>query len=249
LKARLIYAAKLDQLRSEIGRNLGLYRSGDFDFLEVDSSFWFEHDLKIDEAALKELRASSPDSLREAENCKALYAALSSLRPYEARDERLWVYLTHTKLLEYTRSRWPLPADDEEAIKHVTKHFFAGDKRQIERDNAASRLWWMAHLCARIPSLSIDDALEAFLFRSDVRANIIERPTSSQCVELFSAIITLLSTSFKGKKYMFQRDIFRSFMREVNSVGGFKLLDCLTSKQVGSILDDIIKQQLQLPSL
>jgi Family of unknown function (DUF6339) len=177
------------------------------------------------------------------------FKALSKLTGYEARDERFWSYLTHTLLLDYTRRRWPLPAGKAAAVAHVKKHFFARDKRQVERDNAASRLWWMARLCERVTSLPLKDCLEVLLFRSDVRANIIERPTASQCPELFSAIISKLHVSLNGEQKLFDRAIFRPFMRKLNSIGGVMLLDCMNEQQLASIVSGIIKNDFGLQSL
>lgn len=111
---------------------------------------------------------------------------MSELSPYEARDERLWAHITHTHMLEYARKRWPIPEDPVAAVGHIRAHFFAKEQRQIERDNAASRLWWMAHLCGRVRGLELSDTLKVFLYRTDVRASIIERPTVSQNRNLFS---------------------------------------------------------------
>lgn len=247
--ARFLRYSTLEELRNQVSSNLDAYRSGDFKHVQVDGAWWFEHPVSIDEGKLACLLPPDGQDLHEPENCELLYSALKALSPYEARDERLWSYLTHTSLLTYTRARWPIPADDEAAVAHVQKHFFARDKRQIERDNAASRLWWMAHLCARVPNLSLSDALQAFLFRSDVRANIIERPTSSQSTELFGAIIGRLSQSFAGDKRLFERSMFRKFMREINSVGGFKLLDCMSAQQVDTTLSGILVEKLELVNL
>ncbi|MDO9151888.1 MAG: DUF6339 family protein, partial [Methylotenera sp.] len=89
-----------------------------------------------------------------------------------ARDERVWVRLTHIELLHYSRTRWPIPNKDEAAIAHIQKHFFARSARGIERDNAVSRLWWMATVASKVEGLKAAEALEALLFQSDVRANI-----------------------------------------------------------------------------
>lgn len=248
-KVRFLRHSALDELRGRVGENLAAYRSGDFSFLSVDTSLWFETTIEIDEEALAGLRIPQGQDQQEPENCAILYKAMEFVSPYEARDERLWTYLTHTDLLEYSRRRWPIPSNDEEAVAHIRKHFFARDKRQIERDNAASRLWWMAHLCARVPMLTLEQSLEAFLFRTDVRANIIERPTSSQSVDLFGAILRRLSESFSGKKLLFERRTFRRFMREINSVGGFKLLDCLRPEQIDTMLDEIVAERLKLTNL
>ena len=249
MKARFLRYAALEDLRDQVASNLSSYRSGNFNHIEVDGSWWFEHEAQIDEEKLINLKSPAGQNLYEVENCELFYGAMKEISPYDARDERLWVYLTHTILLDYTRRRWVIPSDDELAIAYIRKHFFARDKRQVERDNAASRLWWMAHLCARIPSVAFNDALKVFLFKSDVRASIVERPTSSQSLEVFGAIVNRLSTSLGGEQLLFERDTFRNFMRELNSVGGFKLLDCMTKKQVESTLDVIIHDRLALAVL
>lgn len=249
MKARLLKAASLDQLRSSIANNLQFYRGGSFDYLEADPAFWFEHDVEIDLDALQGLKAPSGGSHYEVENCELVYAALKALSPYDARDERFWVYLSHTALLDHARRRWPIPTDDTAATAHIAKHWFGRDKRQIERDQVGSRLWWMGHLCSRIEDVDPDLALRAFLFKSDVRANLIERPTVSQSVGLFGGIVKLLSQSFNGKQALFRREAFRDFMRAVNSVGGYRLLDCLAKAEVDGLLEAIVSENLQLSEL
>lgn len=249
MKARLLRVAALDELRASIARNLDAYRNGNFDFLIDDPAFFFEHTVDIDIEALASLTAPSGGSFYEVENCEKVFAALNGLSPYDARDERFWVYLSHTALLDHARRRWPIPHDDAEAVSHIAKHWFARDKRQIERDQVGSRLWWMGHLCSRVDGVDPDLALRAFLFRSDVRANLIERPTVSQSVGLFSAIVRRLTLSFSGKQKLFERTAFRRLMMEINSVGGYRLLDCLAPSEIDRILDKIIVERLQLQEL
>ena len=248
-KVRFLRSTTLEDLRANIKDNLHLYREGDFTHLTVDTSHWFEMDIDIDEAKLSEIKAPANGNLFEVENCVIAHEALANITPYEARDERLWSYLTHTSLLEHTRDRWGIPVDEQEAINHIKKHFFARDKRQIERDNAASRLWWMGHLCSRIKTIELSDALSAFLFKSDVRANIIERPSTSQSVSLFTALVKKLAESRDGNKKLFERETFRRMMVEINSVGGSKLLDCLDTSQAEILLDGIIKHRLQIQAV
>jgi hypothetical protein len=248
-KLRLLRSAVLEELRTNIRRNLTAYRKGGFETLCADPANWFEHQVEYDEAGLAKLRAPTSKSYFEVENCDTLYTAMQGLSPYEARDERLWAYLSHSSLLTHARVRWPVPEDDKDAVQHIAKHFVARDKRGVERDNVGSRLWWMAHLCARVTTIDRQVALRAFLFRSDVRANIVERPTTSQCSELFSALIRRLASSLDGGQKLFERAIFRSLMTEINSVGGYKLLDCLSATHVDAILNDIIGNKLKLTKI
>lgn len=155
---------------------------------------------------------------------KLILKALGNLKPYVARDLRMWCYLTHMNLLSYSRSRWPIPTNDEDAVSHIRRHFFGEGNRGIERDNAVSRLWWMAYICSRAEGLDIDNALDAFLYRGDVRANIIERPTTSQNVQVLSAVLRELSDSLASDKTFHE---LRHAMKRINLKGGYVLLDAL----------------------
>lgn len=237
-KIRLLRARTIQQLRLDIGSNLERYRTGNFDFLEADPANYFESAQDYDDLKLAELTCEA-DNHREVECCMAIYAAMKGIPLYLARDSRIWVYLTHTVLLDYARKRWPIPDDDEKAAKHIQQHFFASGNRAIERDNAASRLWWMASLCDRVEGLTLEQSLSAFLYKYDVRANIIERPTTSQSIPVFSAVIHKLHKSLveDDQKELFERDKFRNVMKQLNLRGGVKLLGSLSPETISGIVD------------
>jgi hypothetical protein len=170
---RYLKADTLEALRDSIEDNLERYRDGTFAdlFKDLDDSTRLLPG-DFDVSRLSELRSPIPDELFDAENSKLVYDALSALTPLQAREERIWVFLTHTSCLDYTRARWPIPASTEKAVKHVKAHFFAPSLRAVERDNSISRLWWMGMIAGRATGLSADEALEVLMFRTDVRANV-----------------------------------------------------------------------------
>jgi hypothetical protein len=239
MKVRLLRASKLKDLISQIDSNLSLYRTGNFSFLATDPAYYFEIAHEIDHEGLAKVECSESDH-KEAINCRTIFEAMKTITPYLARDERIWVYLTHTFLLDYARKRWPIPEDDEKAVNHIKNHFFAVGARGFERDNAASRLWWMAFLCNRVSDLPINDALESLLYQYDVRANIIERPTTAQSLYLFSAILKKLNESYKSDKKLFEREKFREVMKQLNLRGGIKLLGAMDEKYVQRTIEEII---------
>lgn len=243
MKARYLKRAVVGQLWDDIPNALSAYRSGDFSHLLADATTYFEGGFEVAGEELETLSVEE-NSLAETQSCKVLLAALPGLSPYEGRDERFWVYLTHTHLLNYTRDRWPIPDDDEKAVAVIKRHFFARGQRGFERDNAASRLWWMGHLCQRVQGVPFDEALKVFLFRSDVRANIIERPTVAQNTQIFSAIIKFLRASSINDEAIFHRDLFRPLMMRLNSVGGARLLDSMSEVQVSALLSELLQAQL-----
>ncbi len=172
-----------------------------------------------------------------------------SLNPLQAREERIWAYLCHFDGLEYMRARWPIPDDDKEAVKHILTHYFATSARAIERDNGISRLWWMGFIANRAQGLKLAEALKVLMYRADVRANIIERPTTSASVPVFSAILRQLKSSFGGKKHLHEREYFRACMKEINSVGGVQLLDSLGSGHLDNLMKSIISSRLGLTKI
>ncbi|WP_147306703.1 MULTISPECIES: DUF6339 family protein [unclassified Wenzhouxiangella] len=250
MKLRICKTSVVEELRSRVPDNLDKYRSGDFSFLETDTSSFIQLDIDVDEEAISNLLttldAPVDDYQSEVRSAISVFNAMSSVSPYLARDERMWVYLAHTSGLEYSRQRWPIPEDEEKAVKYIRTHFFAATARQIERDNAISRLWWVAYLCSRVESVSLQKALEAFLYRADVRANIVERPTTSQSLRTFDAVVTRLSESLQTGKELFDREQFRQSMVELNLLGGIKLLEALPSSQLNDMLSTILpKKNLQ----
>ena len=119
MNIRFARTATVEALRGEIRRNLPLYREGDFAYLELDSAHYFELPVISNPDALTRLTLPvSKEELFEVENCLATFELLGGLSPYDARDERLWVYLSHTSYLEYSRARWPIP---EESYRSCAK--------------------------------------------------------------------------------------------------------------------------------
>jgi hypothetical protein len=237
-KIRLLRSRIAQLLMKDIASHLERYRTGTFDFLEADPASYFEIELEFDELKL-DLVTCEIDDHKEVECCMAIYDSMGALPPYLARDPRIWVNLTHVNLLEYSRKRWPIPEDDEKAEAHIRKHFFANGTRGIERDNSASRLWWMASLCSRVEELTHEESLKAFLHQYDVRANIIERPTTSQSVPVFSTVIRKLHEALLNKdEKLFERERFRSVMKQLNLRGGVKLLGALDQETLKTIVEE-----------
>jgi hypothetical protein len=89
--------------------------------------------------------------------------------------------------------------------------------------------------------LTLADALTSLLYQYDVRANIIERPTTSQSTPILSAILNKLNESYKGDKALFERENFRAFMKKLNLQGGVMLLEALDEDEIGHIVDECMK--------
>lgn len=237
IKLPLFRAVAVATLYNNIEANLERYRSGDFEHLVNDPSQFIESKCEIDEDELVHVHCTEDDN-NEADCTMALNRGLVGITPYLARDERLWVRMTHVELLHYSRTRWPIPTDDEKAVAHIKKHFFARGSRGLERDNAASRLWWMAHLCKKVGGLTLRESLAALQFQSDVRANIVERPSTSQNSKLLSAILRQLHQSLNSDQKLFERARFRALMKWLNVQGGVRLLDIMSDDLLETLVEE-----------
>ena len=58
-----------------------------------------------------------------------------------------------------------------------------------------------------------------------------------------------LHASYLGEKKLFERNVFRPFMMRLNSIGGVKLLDCMSEKQLANVIGNVIERDLELASL
>jgi hypothetical protein len=80
-------------------------------------------------------------------NAEAVYSYLGSMKAVYAADPRVWAAMTHTECWEYSRWRFPLPANPQKARDHVRSHWFVnGAGLAALRRNAVARLWWAAAL-------------------------------------------------------------------------------------------------------
>lgn len=237
----------LEELRRSASENLDRYRSGNFDDFFTDAQYFRELQGSFDVAELKKLKEPDGDNLYDVENSIIVFKTLNNLTPMQAREERLWAYLTHFECIDYTRKRWPFRRGDD--ATHFKAHFFASSSRGLERDNALSRLWWMGYVADQIKDMELEEALTVLLYKTDVRAQVIERPTTSTSMNVFSAILFVLKKSFEGKKLLHDRKNFRPFMIEINSIGGVRLLDYLDVKSLTKIFEKIISTKLKLKEI
>ncbi len=249
MHARFLREKAAAELRSDILSNLHKYRTDGFNHLLVDDTLSFETTIEFDENIVSELYSPSGKVLYEVENSLIVFKMFPDLTPYVAADERFWTMLSHTVLLPHARVRWPIPSNDEKAIKHIAAHWFARNQRQLERDNVGSRLWWMAKLCSRVDDLPLEKTLAVFLRKADVRANLVERPTTALSIPVFRTVIAALAKSFDGKGKLFERGPFRRLMVKLNGLGGYTLLDALEPRVLETTIEKIIKNDLKLSSV
>jgi len=256
MELKLFHQVTLAQLMQDIQDNLHTYKNGSFSYVQEDETLSFSLGVSssIDLDMLKPIfeyngKDSSP-SERAATDIvfSALtYKAISGIDPSVARDPRLWNYLSHTYFLNYIRNRYPIPLEDEKAVKEVRSHFFCtNEMRSIERNHGVSRLWWHGYIVNRVDELGLDEALKAFLSKTDVRASILERPTTAQNVNVLTGILKALHKSLQSDSALFERKTFRELMKQINLWGGMILLGDLDQDDIDIKISEL-KERVMAP--
>ena len=138
------------------------------------------------------------------------------------------------------------PATPGQAARRVRNHFFARDNRAFIRDNGVSRLWWLGFIAHEVEPAAPHAFLELLLHRQDVRSALIERPSVSMNRQVLRGINAIMREYWEQDRALFERDVFREWMKGLNRRGGVVLLDVLTQAQLALLLREEAKLALSL---
>lgn len=227
----------LDELNGGVESNIERYKSGDFLDLEETNGWRIDvNSVQIDHDLLNKLNDFDDGS--EIEHSLILFNALKGMTPSLAREERIWVRLSHIECLQFARKRWLKSKSGDELIKAVKIHFFAKTLDQCRDDNAISRLWWNAWIASAISPNDVERALSRLFQNTDVRLNVIERPGIAVRKPILEGILTQIDKDpwlFQDKK-----ENFRSFMRVLNRLGGGVLFEALEQEEIDAIFANYV---------
>jgi hypothetical protein len=216
--SRLLYVGQqiANDLKSGIEGNISRYRSGDFLDLEAAGDWRIPLSLDVDLSDLSDL-STEGGAEHEITNSLLVGHALGGLTPTLARENRIWVRLSHVECLEYSRERWlQAGMDDEALVAAVAKHFFAPTLTGCRDDHAISRLWWNHRIAKQIMPDNPARVLKVILARADIRLNFLERPGLAARQSLAKGIVRALE---KNSELLGGEQLFRQFMKQVNLRG------------------------------
>ena len=244
MKARYLKHTKYEELKKNIEDSshdlasiVSKYsRNDSFDDVIGNSDFNSTESFMIDESLFASLKVSDDKNeryLNDARNADKLYRSIK-VSPTFATNHYFWSYLCHTFGKEYITKRWSpdnkwdisTKKASKKTISHIYTHFFVrgGEKRGLIR-NGLSRLWWDGHLANILDMDDINsiEILKVINYRADIRASMLERPTSIINIELLKALVIVLKEYIDGDNCP-ERNVFRDMMKEINLIGGNELL-------------------------
>lgn len=235
---KLLYVGQqiADDLKNKISENIERYREGNFVDLEVAGDWRIP--LSFD-ADLEELRELVPDGGPENEirNSITVGHVLGKLTPTLARENRIWIRLSHVECLEYSRQRWlQEKKDDEQLVKDVSKHFFAPTLTGCRDDHSISRLWWNHHIAKQVMPENPARALKKLLALADIRQGLVERPGIGARPSLCRSIVRLL----EKEERLVEGKLFGQFMKKVNLMGAGIAFEVWTEDKIDRFMEECL---------
>ncbi|HGM5515980.1 DUF6339 family protein [Stenotrophomonas maltophilia] len=233
--SKLLYVGEqvAGDLRGSVTENLDRYRAGDF--LDLESAGNWRIPLSVD-AELSELSKLATDGTpaSEIQNSLIVGHALGHISPSIARENRLWVRMSHVEGLRYSRARWISDdSTEEKCAADIITHFFAPTLTACRDDHAISRLWWNYHIARQIDSENIGSVLRHILHRADIRLNFIERSAMASRPSFSRGVVRLLATE---KGLLEDEKLFREFMKQMNLDGAGLAFEVIPEVRIDALM-------------
>ncbi len=232
---KFLSEGRLSELADSIHENLERYANGDFLDLEHENGWAIETAaVTIDLELLGKLDGTSRAASADIENSLILYKALNGMTPALARDERIWVRLSHIECLDYARARWLSGYTGDDLEKQVRLHMFAPNLTAIRDDNALSRLWWNVHIATIADPEDPEGALQLILKTADIRNNFVERTGTVSRRPLARAVVRAM----RNDPWITSSErAFREFMKALNRNGGGVLFEALEESEADKLIE------------
>lgn len=242
MSIKILKQSQLNKLYEDIDANLDEYLYGDFKEYVNNEEFTYQHDgQSFDIDKLSSISGGRDD---DAKNARIIFDALEGLTPFLAKDLRFWAYLSHTYLFEYIKERWPIKEEwsRERKVHHIRLHYFVLNKsydREIERDNAISRLWWTAFMAKKMSQIELSEAINILFRDLDVLSNAFGRPSSSSNKNLLFSVMNRINDSQNNDRALVKNRIYRNFFKDINIFGGSRIVPAMSDYNLDKALDAI----------
>ena len=195
-------------------------------------------------------QAKSWTENNDRKNCDVIFAALPGLTPVEATDERIWVSLCFNQFNDYVNARWPVKdqtatgASQKSLSSALLSHRFTGTTRTRWRDNAISRLWWMAYYADSFEDLDSSSTLNILCLDSDLVASFLGRPWTANNRIVAKCLINELHAKYSIRDSPpFSRFKFRETLKEIDLRSGRLLLGSLNESKIITLVSEIFSSK------
>lgn len=188
------------------------------------------------------------------EHALQVYSWIGPLSETEARDPRLWAWMSHVPFADYTRARWPVPTDDPKRTRNsILDHWFVrGEGRASLRRHSIARLWWGVHLTQApwehddaLAALRTDDPYvytRVLLGNQDVFFHTLEREFGSNH-RILIAMLDVIRRSSRAPG-----PLVEWLAKEANLACRYRELDLLPIEELISLLESLAALETEAPA-
>lgn len=232
--SRLLYVGQqvADFLADNLEKHVDRYRESGFEDLEASGDWRIPLSIRADLEPLKDLVLGKG---REAEvrNSMLVGGVLASMTPSLAREDRIWIRLSHVEAIQYSRERWLRNLPEDRVAEAARKHFFASSWTGCRDDHAISRLWWNHHIAASLRPEDPESALRLILSTADIRSSLIERAQIGSRIPLAKGILRRLDQDERLKA---SESAFRGFMKVLNIRAAGRYIEAWSEVRIDDLL-------------
>ena len=135
----------------------------------------------------------------------SFYDSLEDVTARAATDERMWAWITHFRLHEYSLKRWRRQKNTD-LTRYVRAHWFVGSRGEgLWLYNTAARTWWIAHTAVRAAKASggaftVKEALADFATFAVHYHILMTKYTFIRCPQVLAELVRVLLNEAKGMK-------------------------------------------------
>lgn len=214
------------ELKRSIVANLDWYRDPSTGVTPIHDLGSRETDIEYED--FSGMLLENPKPIGDVSNSLLVFNSLKALTPHQASVERVWVYLCHTRCAEYIAMRWPVDKGNQSPETNVFNHYFVHRTRGLIRDNGIARLWWLGKIANDVDANDPELFLTIILSKPDIANNLLGRPAISMNSKKLRCFYEVMRFFWEKDDYrLFERDAFRSWMKQSNRIGGHWLLDSI----------------------
>lgn len=245
--SNLLYVGQqtADLLADSIEDHFDRYTNSDFREFEAGGDWRIPLSIHADLDLLDDL---IPEKGQETEvhNSILVGRALANLTPSLARENRIWIRLSHVEALNYSRKRWLEGVTEAKLAQTIRTHFFASTWTGCRDDHAISRLWWNYYIASMLTPDEPEAALNLMLSRADLRANFIERPRIGTRLPLARGIINELN---RNEPLRSSESCFRKFMKLLNARGAGQYVEVWSPTKIEVFVSECAEAALSKPQI
>lgn len=216
-----------------------------------------DSDIEFDDGMIMELPSVGDANFDEVDmiNTEVVYRALPGLTPFGASRDELWATLTLGHYTQYVRRRWRATSQQDIDLRRNYKlHYLSSGIRNRWRDNAIGRLWWLRHYSHAMLPDDPQKALKVLFFRDkNLGEALLTKPSIATVPSVARAVLEISYDRFIDPGTSpFNRDSFRSVIKDIDVASGRSLLSLLSDADVyglvSEIFDNIFAPELETGS-